>query len=502
MSFRSPGEISRAERIAHQFKQIVVKATGNITDFVGNCRTRLTRSRAERFLESFDGFKERLPKSRAVWLVPALIVVGFLVITNCQPNACAVVIDGKEVAVVDDRAVAEKVYKEISADYSSEQEVFTETQVVFQDVRLKGRDPMSEDELRKVLLASLDFKTNAVAITVDGKAVAWVKDEVEAQKVIKRLKNSFCRKDAELLSVKFENELGYKAGAVSAEEVMEANAVLSLLQTGSDKKVTYTVAEGESLWTIARKNNTHVKDILAANPGLTENSVLKVGSAINLTKTEPLVHAVAVYKKTVVSELAFATEYVKDPKLLGGQMKVKQKGESGEKQVVYRFKVKDGVKVGQEKLSATVTKKPVTKIVARGNSSAVVASRSISGGPGGSGRLRWPTTASRISQGYRRYHPALDIDGNTGDPVYAAEAGTVSFAGWSGGYGNCVIINHGNGLRTRYAHCSSLSVSAGASVSRGQVIGKVGSTGHSTGSHLHFEVMTGGGNANPLSYLR
>jgi len=472
------------------------------SSLLDTCKEKLPKSRAELDFSFLRNFRGRFPKSRGVYLaLPALIVAGFLVITTCQPDACAVLIDGKEVALVNDREAAEKVFQDISADFSSEQEVFVEAQVSFDDVRLNGRDVLSEEELRKLLLSALDFKCKAVAITVDGKAVAWVKNDIEAEKVIKRLKHSFCREDCELLSVRFLNDLAYEDCTVSAGKVMEVNNVVSLLWTGSEKAVTHTIAEGESLWTIARNNDTHVEDILAANPGLTEDSVLKVGSAIKLNKTEPLVHADAVYKKTVVSALPFATEYVKDPKLKGGQMKVKQEGQNGEKEIVYRFRTRDGVKVGQEKLSATVLKEPVKKIVARGDSPVMtVASRSTGGGSGG--RLKWPTSAGRISQGYRGGHRAIDIDGNTGDPVVAADGGTVSFAGWSGGYGKCIIINHGNGLKTRYAHCSSLSVSAGDHVSRGQVIGKVGSTGRSTGSHLHFEVISGGSCVNPMNYLR
>lgn len=117
------------------------------------------------------------------------------------------------------------------------------------------------------------------------------------------------------------------------------------------------------------------------------------------------------------------------------------------------------------------------------------------------GTLAWPVTGY-ISQYSRSGHIAIDIAGASGSPVQAADGGTVTFAGWDGNYGKCVVINHGNGLVTRYAHCSSLSVSVGDSVSRGQTIGTRGSTGRSSGPHLHFEVMSGGSRVNPLNYLR
>lgn len=98
-------------------------------------------------------------------------------------------------------------------------------------------------------------------------------------------------------------------------------------------------------------------------------------------------------------------------------------------------------------------------------------------------------------------HAGLDIGAPTGTSIKAAAAGTVIFSGWSGGYGYVVKLDHGNGITTIYAHCSSLLVSTGQTVSQGEVIAKVGSTGNSTGSHLHFEVRKNGITYNPQNYV-
>jgi len=129
------------------------------------------------------------------------------------------------------------------------------------------------------------------------------------------------------------------------------------------------------------------------------------------------------------------------------------------------------------------------------------------------GKFLWPSTNSyRITSPYSmRVHPTLgvykqhtgiDIAASYGTNVLAAADGTVIIAGWNNAYGNYVVINHGGGVTTLYGHNSSLTVSKGQKVSRGQVIAKVGSTGYSTGPHIHFEVQVNGSPVNPMSYLQ
>ena len=120
-----------------------------------------------------------------------------------------------------------------------------------------------------------------------------------------------------------------------------------------------------------------------------------------------------------------------------------------------------------------------------------------------SGQFVWPA-AGQISQGFSWYHKGIDIANRAAPNVVAADAGTVVGAGWLDGYGygNRVIIDHGNGYKTLYGHLQSAYVKAGQTVARGDAIGKMGSTGRSTGTHLHFEIIKGGAYLSPLSILR
>jgi len=121
----------------------------------------------------------------------------------------------------------------------------------------------------------------------------------------------------------------------------------------------------------------------------------------------------------------------------------------------------------------------------------------------GTGQFAWPTSGG-ISQGYSWYHKAIDIANKSLPDVVASDGGTVIVTGWPSpwAYGNRVIIDHGNGYQTLYAHMSQIYVGMGQRVARGQAIGRMGSTGRSTGPHLHFEVRQGGSALNPLSFLK
>ena len=129
---------------------------------------------------------------------------------------------------------------------------------------------------------------------------------------------------------------------------------------------------------------------------------------------------------------------------------------------------------------------------------------------GGSGSLSWPVNGPVTSAfgwrihpilGYKKFHTGIDIGVGYGVPIRSSAAGTVIYASWMGGYGNVIIVDHGDGLSTLYAHQAGLAVGTGAHVARGQTVGYVGSTGFSTGPHLHFEVRVNGNPVDPMGYL-
>jgi murein DD-endopeptidase MepM/ murein hydrolase activator NlpD len=133
-----------------------------------------------------------------------------------------------------------------------------------------------------------------------------------------------------------------------------------------------------------------------------------------------------------------------------------------------------------------------------------------SGSGVGTGDMMWPVNGPVVSPygyrihpilGYRKLHTGMDFAVGYGTPIHASDSGTVIYATWMGGYGNVIIVDHGRGISSLYAHQSSLAVGTGTRVTRGQVIGYVGSTGFSTGPHLHFEIRVNGTPVDPMGYL-
>lgn len=198
----------------------------------------------------------------------------------------------------------------------------------------------------------------------------------------------------------------------------------------------------------------------------------------------------------------FETKTVKTSRLYKGESKVSQEGKKGEYIVKGRQTLINGKVVSENIYEKELVKKPVTKIIEVGTKERIIKGVAT-------GNMIKPTSGSIVSgYGYRfgpiygyEFHMGIDISAGYGQGIYAADGGTVVLASYHPSYGKQIVINHGNGLKTRYAHCSSLKVSVGDKVSKGDLIAGAGSTGASTGVHLHFEVLKGGSHTNPMQYI-
>jgi murein DD-endopeptidase MepM/ murein hydrolase activator NlpD len=262
--------------------------------------------------------------------------------------------------------------------------------------------------------------------------------------------------------------------------------------------ITYTVRSGDTLFGISEKYGITPETVLWGNPVLKDDPhLLSPGQELLISPITGVLRVV--YKDDTIEGLAAAYQAsaddilnwpgnhldVDNPVLVEGTVIVVPGGE------------RDFVQWTVPRITRA-QRNPLPTGAGPG-----ACAGGYSGGAVGSGSFIWPAVNHYLSGfGYSSYHAGIDIAAGQGAPIYAADSGVVMFAGWSNwGYGYMVVIDHGNGWQTLYAHLSQWNVSCGQSVYQGNVVGLSGSTGNSTGPHLHFEINYQGSRPNPWNYL-
>lgn len=244
--------------------------------------------------------------------------------------------------------------------------------------------------------------------------------------------------------------------------------------------MTYTVRTGDTVYGIAERFGISPNTIMWSNDKLEDNpDLLSIGQQLVILPVSGVYHTVA--KGDTLEKLA--EKYKVDVSAITGFE-------------LNRVSTDEGLWVGQ-KLVIPGGRKPYIPRVVTATYTAPIPSDAAKG----TGAFGWPVSG-RLTQKYWQQHRGLDIGAPKGSPVYAADAGFVVYAGWSDvGYGYMVLIDHGNGFRTLYAHLGWFYVEKGHSVAKGEKLGLVGSTGRATGPHLHFEITLNGVKRNPLGFL-
>lgn len=254
---------------------------------------------------------------------------------------------------------------------------------------------------------------------------------------------------------------------------------------------TYVVQEGDTIGSIARSFGVNAGTILWSN-GLTERQYIRPGDALRI----PPVSGILVTLKKGDTVAKLAKRYGADAEEILAMNRVTDETALA---LGTELVIPGGAPpLPDQTLAAIATRAAQPAAPSGVKKPADANTKNLP-----AAKLLWPTSGHAITQYYGWRHTGIDLDGDYSSPLYAAYDGVVEKSGWnSGGYGNMILIRHPNGMMTRYAHASKLFVKAGDAVKRGQVIAMMGTTGRSTGTHLHFEVYVNGVRTNPLPYIR
>lgn len=356
------------------------------------------------------------------------------------------------------------------------------------------KDFVSEESLISMNSTKSDKKNTISIATIDENGDLDIEEEIRSDE--NKIKESLTLNQPTVVDALIKQDVELEVSIVHPSQVLNAEQVKEKLSFSKVEEKFHTVQTGEVLGIIAEQYGLKTQDLLELNPDLTEKSVLQIGQEIVVTGQEPFITVVTVESLKTEEIIKYSTQKKSDSSMYKGDRRIQQRGQDGQKEVLYHIVKENGIVKDREIIEEEIITEPTDQIELVG--SKIKPSR-------GSGIFSWPavrgTITSKFGPRWGRTHAGIDISGVRDRTIKAADNGKVTTAGWHNGYGNYVIINHDNGYQTLYAHMSSLSVKRNQVVTKGEKLGVMGSTGRSTGIHLHFEVIKNGKSLNPLNYV-
>lgn len=416
--------------------------------------------------------------------------------------------EGVNVGTIQDESVFHEAAALARARVYSEDGEFTISDTPQMRVTLSHESAMMDTAAmcNAILRTKGDAISEGSGLYVDDVFIGSMASRAEMDKVLNDIKATYLS-GAENERAEFMQNVQITDGLFLSKTVMTTEQMKARLTAEAVVKKEYTVQDGDVMGIIARKLDMTLSDLRAMNPQV-KNDIIREGQKLMVQRPQPFLRVKVVRTIKYTETIDYAIEKEKDNTKYVTYERVKVKGVEGSQDVTAEVTYIDGVEESRTILSIDVTKQPVAKVVVVGTKSVYANGNEITQGDGKTtGSMLWPVpSCHNMSRGWKSGHYAIDItNGPTpvyGKPFVAADGGTVIFAGWNtGGYGYLVQVQHANGLQTWYAHCSSLSVVTGQKVTRGQTLGRIGSTGWSTGPHLHFEVRKNGIRVDPLNYV-
>lgn len=350
-------------------------------------------------------------------------------------------------------------------------------------------------QLKEDLFADLDDISTKYVLLLDGEIVGAHTSKTSLELLKQKVLDAKAP-TGEGMHSSFVQDITIEERMVANSYIKTLDEIESELMANTMEMQVHNVEKGDTFSKIAQMYGISTSELKNLNPDVEETRI-QIGSEIRVAAAVPVVSVKSTQTITYNETIAYDVEVEYSDSMYKNQSKITREGAVGTSEVVADVIYIDGVEVERVEVSRTVINEPVTEIKVVGTKTPPAKSAT--------GSFRWPLSGTITSRyGYRwgsEFHTGLDIAKASGSAIVASDGGTVTLARRNGNYGNCVIIDHGNGYSTLYGHCSKLLVTKGQKVAKGEKIALVGSTGRSTGPHLHFEVKKNGKTINPVSVL-
>jgi murein DD-endopeptidase MepM/ murein hydrolase activator NlpD len=487
------------------------------------------KNRAPRYTErdykklKFPEKKEPEKKKKKLFTVPRLITASAIVIAMIITSVVIlpataraqystgyeVFLCGKSVGIVDDpKAVdsfLEKTRQELTTAYGMK--TTDQLEIEYKPVETSSKHICPADSFNNLIKDNIDVKIMAPIIYVNDWPAAVVKTFEEAEWVLAKAKEPYENptKGALYTDIEFVEEVRIEEGPADYKQIVDRETALHNLTIGpgvEDKW--HIVVTGESLSRIAKKERVKVSDIRIANPSVSSTDSIYPGDKLRVVVPR---NSISIKFKEVidrVQEKPFEIQIIKDDTKFSTEKTIIQQGKVGESRVKAEITYVNGIEVDFHIQEEHVLSQPVTQIIKKGTKKVpreltlAVEGRMPFPIEKGKYRISSPFGPRKApTKGASTFHKGIDLAAPKGTPIYASQAGKVTYSGTNGGYGLFVKIRHDGGVETRYGHCSQLLVKKGKYVKKGQLIALVGSTGVSSGNHVHFEIRINGHAVDP-----
>ncbi len=432
----------------------------------------------------------------------ALVIAAAAIFVSRYTVGTTVIYDGQVLDTVANEIEAKRVTASI-ADITSEtlgkKFTFSDSSIQYTSGLVERSAVVDRAELEEDLTDEMGLVTQGYSLYINDELIGSTQYEGALEGLLDQLKESYISEDT--LTVDFAEDVRIAKGYVPTDSIVNLGQIAEILNSTKEGEVTYTVVKGDTWSGIANSHGMTTKELLAINPDFNINR-LQIGDELTLSNAVPYLTVMVTERQNYVEDIQYDITYTDDASMYKGDYKVLSKGVYGTADVVADVTYINGEETERTVISSVTLTEPVTEQRAQGTK------ERPSWYPTGS--FRWPTSGRITSYfGYRNTgirgastnHMGIDISVSYGTPIYAADGGVVSFSGYKGAMGYVVIIDHQNGFKTYYEHNSSLLVSTGQTVYKGQQVAKAGRSGVASGVHCHFGVQYNGTYYNPLKYL-
>jgi murein DD-endopeptidase MepM/ murein hydrolase activator NlpD len=422
-------------------------------------------------------------------------------------NGFKVFVGNKEIALVKDYEIIHSILASLEQNIESQSKldiVFDEYLLKYQKTESTLDNFTSLASLEKSLKENVTYKCKCWTLNIDEKNAVFLREKEDVEKLIKEVRSYYLpvagnNETINIKDVKILESFKIKPAEAYYPDILPQEKAFTYLLEGTEQKVTYEVKSGDNFYSIARDFHLDPSALIDANPNINPR-LIKAGDTINLNMPKPLLNIEISYQH-IYEEIIPAPIIVKrDNTMLRTQTVVEEPGDSGNKRVYADIVLHNGFIKTREVAMEEILKTPKLRILRQGTQRTpddiLVSSAFL---PPGLGIITSPFGVRR----WNKVHTGIDVAVPTGTSVMAYRSGVVKFAGWNPwGYGNLVVIDHGDGFETYYAHNSIIYVQVGQNVGKGEVLSLSGNTGISTGPHVHFEVRINGTPIDPLAYLK